>query len=92
MWTLRGSGLVCTLDMHKGFVRAGAYTPSCTHARNHHLHCRYTDQCALRDANPDNRLLAMRGNAGTHDLGLGARTVEALRGLSKPGTSMQVPR
>ncbi|KAG1670117.1 hypothetical protein FOA52_013693 [Chlamydomonas sp. UWO 241] len=49
----------------------------------------YADQCATRDANPGDRLLAMRGNAGTHDLKLGAETVSALKGLT--GT-MQVPR
>mmetsp|Transcript_33837 Transcript_33837/g.100752 ORF Transcript_33837/g.100752 Transcript_33837/m.100752 type:complete len:328 (-) Transcript_33837:340-1323(-) len=52
----------------------------------------HRDQIALRESHPDNRLLAMRGNAGTHDLRLGRETVEALRALMQPGASMQVPR
>eukprot|EP00955_Chlamydomonas_euryale_P013282 143155-Chlamydomonas_euryale.AAC.7 len=51
----------------------------------------HRDQIALRESHPDNRLLAMRGNAGTHDLRLGRETVEALRALMQPGASMQVP-
>ncbi|GLI64652.1 hypothetical protein VaNZ11_007980 [Volvox africanus] len=50
------------------------------------------DQTALAAANPDNRLLQLRGNAGTHDLALGTETVKRLRGLTTPGHSVAVPR
>eukprot|EP00850_Spirogloea_muscicola_P004341 SM000018S03706 [mRNA] locus=s18:885901:889825:+ [translate_table: standard] len=50
------------------------------------------DQEALRDANPGNRLLELRGNAGSHDLALGKATLEALKGISKPGSKFRVPR
>lgn len=49
-------------------------------------------QEALAAAHPDNRLLALRGNAGSHDLQLGADTLSALRGLSAKGSSTAVPR
>eukprot|EP00850_Spirogloea_muscicola_P011528 SM000072S21162 [mRNA] locus=s72:29135:33045:- [translate_table: standard] len=50
------------------------------------------DQEALRDANPGNQLLELRGNAGSHDLALGMATLKALKGLSKPGDKFRVPR
>ena len=50
------------------------------------------DQTALAAANPSNRLLQYRGNAGTHDLALGTETLKALQGLSQPGASAAVPR
>lgn len=50
------------------------------------------DQAALAAANPDNRLLQLRGNAGSHDLGLGTRTLGALRGLTGAGAAAAVPR
>ena len=39
-------------------------------------------QQQLADAHYDNKLLQVRGNAGTHDLHLGTGTIEALRALS----------
>ncbi|GIL73541.1 hypothetical protein Vretimale_5245 [Volvox reticuliferus] len=50
------------------------------------------DQTALAASNPDNRLLQLRGNAGTHDLALGTETLKQLRGLTTPGQSVAVPR
>ncbi len=52
----------------------------------------FKDQSALAAANPTNPLLQYRGNAGSHDLGLGTRTLQALRALSQPGASTAVPR
>ncbi|PNH03549.1 D-glycerate 3-kinase, chloroplastic [Tetrabaena socialis] len=52
----------------------------------------HADQNALAAAHPDNRLLQMRGNAGTHDLALGTATISKLRQLTEPGQSATVPR
>jgi D-glycerate 3-kinase len=43
-------------------------------------------------ANPDNALLQYRGNAGSHDLGLGTATLEALVAATSPDTAVAVPR
>jgi hypothetical protein len=48
------------------------------------------DQRALAEKHPENPLLQYRGNAGTHDLALGAETVNALRHLTQAGSSMKV--
>ncbi len=50
------------------------------------------DQAALAAANPENRLLQLRGNAGTHDLGLGSATLGQLLGLTSDGSEASVPR
>jgi len=50
------------------------------------------DQTALARQHPDNRLLQLRGNAGSHDLELGSQTLRRLRGLTGAGQSAQVPR
>ncbi|KAG2492776.1 hypothetical protein HYH03_008940 [Edaphochlamys debaryana] len=50
------------------------------------------DQAALAEANPGNRLLQLRGNAGTHDLALGSATIQELRGLRQAGATAAVPR
>jgi hypothetical protein len=52
----------------------------------------YADQNALAAANPGNRLLQLRGNAGTHDLALGTETLRKLHGLSEKGATVAVPR
>ncbi|KXZ53368.1 hypothetical protein GPECTOR_7g1264 [Gonium pectorale] len=49
-------------------------------------------QAALAEAHPGNRLLQLRGNAGTHDLQLGTDTLTTLRALRQPGDSAAVPR
>ncbi|KAI8466130.1 MAG: hypothetical protein J3K34DRAFT_454677 [Monoraphidium minutum] len=51
-----------------------------------------SDQAALAAAAPDNRLLQLRGNAGSHDLELGRGALAALRGLTRPGDTVAVPR
>lgn len=44
-------------------------------------------------ADSGNRLLQVRGNAGTHDLGLGSRTLAALKGANAGGgAEVAVPR
>lgn len=48
-------------------------------------------QTALAAANPDNRLLALRGNAGSHDLQLGRDTLQQLKACTAAG-SVPVPR
>ncbi len=50
------------------------------------------DQSALAAANPSNPLLQYRGNAGTHDLELGSRTLQALKALRSPQQTAGVPR
>lgn len=52
----------------------------------------HADQNALAAAHPGNRLLQLRGNAGTHDLALGTTTLQRLRALAHEGQSMSVPR
>lgn len=49
-------------------------------------------QTALAAANPDNRLLALRGNAGSHDLELGTQTLKQLKGLTDKGQQAAVSR
>ncbi|CAA7019958.1 unnamed protein product [Microthlaspi erraticum] len=49
-------------------------------------------QAKLREANPGNALLELRGNAGSHDLPFSVETLEALTKLSKDGMKMKVPR
>lgn len=49
-------------------------------------------QQAVARGHPENRLLQVRGNAGTHDLILGRRTLEALRTCVAPGQLVSVPR
>jgi len=52
----------------------------------------YKDQTALATANPTNALLKFRGNAGTHDLSLGTATLQGLKQLIAPGSTVPVPR
>ena len=50
-------------------------------------------QQRLADAHAENKLLQVRGNAGTHDLRLGTSTIEALRALSGGGHAVaRLPR
>jgi D-glycerate 3-kinase len=49
-------------------------------------------QNALAAANPDNRLLGVRGNAGSHDLALGRDTVQQLKACSSSDSVVAVPR
>jgi D-glycerate 3-kinase len=49
-------------------------------------------QSALAAAHPDNRLLTLRGNAGSHDLQLGRETLQQLKGLTSSGATTAVPR
>ncbi|GJM93550.1 hypothetical protein PR202_ga10114 [Eleusine coracana subsp. coracana] len=50
------------------------------------------EQNQLRDSNPGNALLELRGNAGSHDLQFSVDTLESLMKLTKKGTKMKVPR
>ena len=43
-------------------------------------------------AKSDNKLLQVRGNAGTHDLQLGKETLEALQSAVSPDNEIAVPR
>lgn len=43
-------------------------------------------------ANPGNAVLKVRGNAGTHDLELGTRTLSALCSAVSPDVTVAVPR
>eukprot|EP00884_Botryococcus_braunii_P002974 jgi/Botrbrau1/12678/Bobra.67_1s0042.1 len=52
----------------------------------------YEAQTALAKANPHNKLLQLRGNAGSHDLQLGTATLEALVSAVRPGQRVSVPR
>ncbi|KAG0607984.1 hypothetical protein M758_8G069100 [Ceratodon purpureus] len=46
----------------------------------------------VSESNPGNRLLEMRGNAGSHDLQLGTETLNALRSLTTSGKEIKLPR
>ena len=51
------------------------------------------EQMALAAANPENLLLQYRGNAGTHDLELGTKTLEALSVINEAhSSSVLMPR
>ncbi|XP_010532134.1 PREDICTED: D-glycerate 3-kinase, chloroplastic-like [Tarenaya hassleriana] len=49
-------------------------------------------QAKLREANPGNALLELRGNAGSHDLQFSIETLESLTKMTKEGMKMKVPR
>ncbi|KAF5204333.1 D-glycerate 3-kinase protein [Thalictrum thalictroides] len=50
------------------------------------------DQSKLREQNPGNRLLELRGNAGSHDLPFSVETLTALTKITKEGMKMKLPR
>lgn len=51
------------------------------------------EQETLANKNPHNPLLRFRGNAGSHDVALGVRTIESLKALNaNPGSTTKVPR
>ncbi|KAG4961585.1 hypothetical protein JHK87_038218 [Glycine soja] len=49
-------------------------------------------QNKLRDANPGNALLELRGNAGSHDLAFSVETLTALTKLTREGMKLKLPR
>ncbi|XVE88973.1 hypothetical protein DITRI_Ditri19aG0112600 [Diplodiscus trichospermus] len=49
-------------------------------------------QAKLREENPGNALLELRGNAGSHDLPFSVETLTALSKLTKEGMKMKLPR
>ncbi|KAM1412680.1 hypothetical protein EV2_025806 [Malus domestica] len=49
-------------------------------------------QAKLREENPGNALLELRGNAGSHDLPFSVEALSALTKLSKQGMKMKLPR
>ncbi|RDX62151.1 D-glycerate 3-kinase, chloroplastic, partial [Mucuna pruriens] len=49
-------------------------------------------QNKLREANPGNALLELRGNAGSHDLAFSVETLTALTNLTREGIKMKLPR
>ncbi|KAK9014056.1 hypothetical protein V6N11_005228 [Hibiscus sabdariffa] len=49
-------------------------------------------QVKLREENPGNALLELRGNAGSHDLPFSVETLTALSKLTKEGMKMKLPR
>eukprot|EP00252_Welwitschia_mirabilis_P015968 TRINITY_DN35400_c0_g1_i1.p1 TRINITY_DN35400_c0_g1~~TRINITY_DN35400_c0_g1_i1.p1 ORF type:complete len:335 (+),score=75.26 TRINITY_DN35400_c0_g1_i1:111-1115(+) len=50
------------------------------------------EQAKVASENEGNTLLELRGNAGTHDLELGTKTLENLCSLMKKGTKVKIPR
>eukprot|EP00252_Welwitschia_mirabilis_P004367 TRINITY_DN1470_c0_g1_i1.p1 TRINITY_DN1470_c0_g1~~TRINITY_DN1470_c0_g1_i1.p1 ORF type:complete len:448 (+),score=64.56 TRINITY_DN1470_c0_g1_i1:244-1587(+) len=51
-----------------------------------------SDQAKLAAKNVGNKLLELRGNAGTHDLELGSNTLQDLCTLTTQGTRAKIPR
>ncbi|TKY48126.1 D-glycerate 3-kinase [Spatholobus suberectus] len=49
-------------------------------------------QNKLREANPGNALLELRGNAGSHDLALSVETLTAITKMTREGMKMKLPR
>ncbi|KAF5829074.1 hypothetical protein DUNSADRAFT_16607 [Dunaliella salina] len=56
------------------------------------FYLRFQDQSKLAAEHSSNPLLQYRGNAGTHDLELGAQTLQRLRDLHSPSDTASVPR
>ena len=52
----------------------------------------HADQRATAAAHPGNLLLELRGNAGSHDVGLGTDTLRTLRAAVSPGDEVALPR
>lgn len=52
----------------------------------------FEDQQALAASNPDNPLLQVRGNAGSHDLALGNTILKQLMKATQPDSEVAVPR
>lgn len=52
----------------------------------------FEDQKALAKSNPDNPLLQVRGNAGTHDLDLGHSTLKQLMKATHADSEVPIPR
>lgn len=75
-------------ELQKLMARAGR---RCASVSIDDFYLRNRDQAAVATASPDNRLLQCRGNAGTHDLELGAQTLSRLVSLGE-GETMRVPR
>ncbi|KAF9616824.1 hypothetical protein IFM89_032674 [Coptis chinensis] len=50
------------------------------------------DQAKMREQNPGNTLLELRGNAGSHDLPLSVETLQGLTEMTKKGMKMKLPR
>ncbi|XP_073299322.1 D-glycerate 3-kinase, chloroplastic-like [Primulina huaijiensis] len=50
------------------------------------------EQAKLRENNPENELLELRGNAGSHDLSLSVETLKAIGSLTKEGKKIKLPR
>ncbi|XP_030525493.1 D-glycerate 3-kinase, chloroplastic [Rhodamnia argentea] len=50
------------------------------------------DQAKLREENPGNALLELRGNAGSHDLQFSVETLTVVTNLTKEGMKMKLPR
>ena len=48
----------------------------------------YEDQCRVAKQNPENRFLQGRGTAGTHDMELGAKTID----MMVSGIDILIPR
>ena len=51
-----------------------------------------SDSASPAQAKSDNKLLQVRGNAGTHDLQLGQATLRALQGAVSSDAEVAVPR
>ena len=49
-------------------------------------------QTALAESNPTNAMLQYRGNAGTHELELGTKTLDALAQINDAQSSISLPR
>jgi len=83
----QGCGKTTLVDALVGRFAADGLV--CTAASIDDFYLPRADQQALADAHPENRLVQVRGNAGTHDVDLGVATLSAL--LSRtPG--LAVPR
>lgn len=50
------------------------------------------NQVAVAEEHAGNRLLEMRGNAGSHDVALGTKTLQALKNATSPESTVALPR
>ena len=86
----QGCGKTTIVEQLVGLFEFAGMTCACASIDDFYL--TFAEQTALAEANPDNPLLKFRGNAGSHDLELGAETVRALKACTTKDAEVLCPR
>ena len=84
----QGSGKTTLVDLLVHCFASDGLTCAAVSIDDFYLTC--AEQDALAAANPQNPLLQVRGNAGTHDLALGTSVLAALK--RRDGDRVKIPR